>query len=110
MGITFLTYPARNPCCACCAFSDALEGHVATLVGAEVARTLAKCGGLGEVAARLQQAQVDGEPGRRGYEALVYAARASFCVLRVRARGRYAGVHCAWTLCGAPPHPPPPAA
>ncbi|KAL4421302.1 hypothetical protein ABPG75_010593 [Micractinium tetrahymenae] len=41
---------------------DVLEGHVAALVDAEVARTLAKCGGMGEVAARLQQAQESGQP------------------------------------------------
>ncbi|KAL4424572.1 hypothetical protein ABPG77_009156 [Micractinium sp. CCAP 211/92] len=41
---------------------DRLEGHVAALVDAEVARTLAKCGGLGEVAARLQLAQEAGQP------------------------------------------------
>lgn len=40
---------------------DALEGHVAAVVGAEVARTLAKCG-LAEVAARLQQLQDQGQP------------------------------------------------
>lgn len=33
---------------------------MAALVEAEVARTLAKCGGLGEVATRLQLAQVKG--------------------------------------------------
>lgn len=37
--------------------SDALESHVAAVVGAEVSRTLAKCG-LAEVVARLQEVQV----------------------------------------------------
>lgn len=54
----------------CLTRSDTLEGHVAALVEAEVARTLAKCGGLGEVAARLQQAQVRGRAGRRAGGAL----------------------------------------
>lgn len=41
------------------ACSDALESHVAEVVGAEVSRTLAKCG-LAEVVARLQEVQVRG--------------------------------------------------
>lgn len=44
--------PPPFPAC-----SDALESHVAAVVGAEVSRTLAKCG-LAEVVARLQAVQV----------------------------------------------------
>ncbi|KAI7838109.1 hypothetical protein COHA_008117 [Chlorella ohadii] len=40
---------------------DALESHVAEVVGAEVLRTLAKCG-LAEVVARLQEVQEQGGP------------------------------------------------
>ena len=45
-------HPPPFPAC-----SDALESHVAAVVGAEVSRTLAKCG-LAEVVARLQVVQV----------------------------------------------------
>ncbi|PRW32513.1 Conserved oligomeric Golgi complex subunit 6 isoform A [Chlorella sorokiniana] len=40
---------------------DTLESHVAAVVGAEVSRTLAKCG-LAEVVARLQELQEQGAP------------------------------------------------
>ena len=47
-----LAPPLPSPPC-----SDALEGHVAAVVGAEVSRTLGKCG-LAEVVQRLQAHQV----------------------------------------------------
>lgn len=70
-GIDFKAMPRRIGTLACpdvmpyptCilprACSDALESHVAEVVGAEVSRTLAKCG-LAEVVARLQEVQVRG--------------------------------------------------
>ena len=52
-GMSFPTCILPRAC------SDALESHVAEVVGAEVLRTLAKCG-LAEVVARLQEVQVRG--------------------------------------------------